>query len=84
MGKPVENPASLRHALGQARLGQKAQVARDARLALAQHFGDLADRQLAFRQKGEQPQAGRFGGGSETVEKVIEGRHGQIIMRIQI
>ncbi len=75
MGQAIKDPGPFRQALDQTALGQQLQMARDARLALPQRFGNFAHRELALGQQRNQPQARRFAGGAQTIEKLGEGEH---------
>ena len=82
IGEAEEHPAPLLAALGEAGLDQDPDVARDPRLALAEHLGELADRQLHRPQQGEDAQPRRIaqraedfgggGGGREHGDKDIK------------
>jgi hypothetical protein len=64
-----ERPASLTEALNQTGLGQKLEVTRDARLRLAQDFGQVGYGELGLGQQGKHAEprglAGRLEGGVE-------------------
>ena len=64
-----EHPAAFLAPLGEAGVGQDLDVARDARLALAEHLGELADRQLHRAQQREDAQPRRIGQRLEQVGK---------------
>ena len=72
MGAPVEHPAALAEALEQAGLGEQLEVARDARLALAEHLGELADGPLALAAEHQQAQAAGLGDGAQAGEQGVE------------
>ena len=59
-------------ALDEPRLGEKLQMARDARLRLAENSDEFADREFGLREKGEQAQARRFTGSFEPGEQAVE------------
>jgi len=72
LGQPEERPCSLAEALDQPGLGQQLQMARDARLRLAQDIGEVGNGQFGLGQKGKHAQArflaGRLEGGIEGIE----------------
>jgi hypothetical protein len=55
LAKPLQQP----------RVGQHLQMPRDARLALADDFADLADRQLTPGEQSQQPQSRGLSNGAE-------------------
>ncbi len=72
LGDSKENPCALAVALDKSGFGEKFQMARDARLRLAENGDELADRQFGFGEKGEQAQAGGFAGRRRGSENGIE------------
>ena len=70
LGPAVEHPAALAEAVEQAGLGQDLEVARDARLALAQHLDQLAHRPLALGADREQAQPRRVGSGPDPGQQM--------------
>ena len=68
VGQPEEGPGALAVALHEAGLDQKLQMARDARLRLAQDVGEVGDRQLALGQQGQDPQPRLLGGGPQDAQ----------------
>ncbi len=69
-------------ALDEARLRQQLQMARDARLRLAENGDEFGDRQLGFGEQGEKAQARRLAGSGQRVEHGVEGcvlRHGSLL-----
>ncbi len=87
--QPEERPGALAMPLGEARIDQQLQVARDARLRLAENADQLADRQLRFAEQAEQAQprdfAGRFEGAEQRFEREgggVEMRHKDMFMSI--
>jgi hypothetical protein len=60
LAEAEERPGTLAEALDQAGLGEKPQMARNARLRLAQDGGEVGDRQLGFAQEREDAQPRRF------------------------
>ena len=70
------DPAPLAEALDQAGLGQKLQVAADARLALAQDLGQVLDVELAGGEQHEDAQARRLGRGLERRHQLPAFREG--------
>lgn len=64
----MEHPGPFGRALDQPGLGEKPEVARNPGLALVHDLGDLADRQVAFGEQGQEPEPGRLGGGPEGNE----------------
>ena len=65
LAEPIERPAPLAEAIDQAGFGEQLQMARDARLRLAQDFGEVGDRQLGFGEQREHAQARAFAGGAQ-------------------
>lgn len=61
----VADPLALPHAAQQARVAQHLEMARYARLALADRCRELGDAPLAQGAQREQPQAGGFAGGAQ-------------------
>ena len=68
----VVDPVLLAEPLQQAAIVEQLQVSRHARLALAEHLGQLGHGELAVREDGEQPQPGRLGYGAEVGQEAIE------------
>src|SRR5690606_37296111 len=58
--QPVIGPGALCVAGNEASVGEELEVARDARLALAENLGEILDRMLALAQKRQQAQPGAF------------------------
>ena len=56
VGEAEEGPRALALALGEAGLDQQLEMARDARLRLAEDGDELADRQLGFAEQAEEAQ----------------------------
>ncbi len=71
-----EHPAAFLALFRQPRLAQDADMARDARLALAQHFRQFAHRQLHARQQAQQAQARRIVDRAQQLDKGRGGGHG--------
>ena len=71
IGERQEHPAALLAPLEHAGVGEDLEVARNARLALAEHLRQLADRQLHQPQQREDAQPRRIG---ERLESVGERR----------
>ena len=67
----IEHPASFLETLQKARLAKKAQMARNARLALAENVRELADRQLGLAQQQKQPQARGVARGLQHGQKLL-------------
>ena len=65
LAQPEERPRALAEALDQAGLGQQPQMARQARLRLAQNFGEVGDRQLGLGEQRQDAQARGFACGLE-------------------
>ncbi len=63
--EPEERPGAFAKALDQAGFGQQLEMARDARLRLAQNLGEVGDRQFGFGQQREDAQPRRLAGGLE-------------------
>ena len=72
MGKRQEDSAALLAPLEDCGIGKYLEVARDARLALAQDMGKLADRKLHNPQQRHDPKPRRVG---EGLESVCERKH---------
>ena len=72
LGQAEEGPGALAEALDQAGLGQQLEMARDARLRLAQDVGQVGDGQFGLGQQRQHAQprllAGRLEGRVEGVE----------------
>ena len=62
-----EHPAALAAALGKAGVAQYPDVARDARLALAEHLRDFAHRKLHRAEQAHDPEARGVGKGAEEL-----------------
>ena len=80
LGQTEEGPGALAEALDQPGLGQQLEVARDARLRLAQNVGEVGDGQFGLGQQRQNAQprvlAGGFQGRVEGVEaELIGSRH---------
>ena len=69
-GQPEEGPGALAETLDQAGFSQQLEVARDARLRLAQDIGEVGDGQLGLGKEGQHAQA-RFL--ARCLERRIEG-----------
>ena len=67
---PQEHPAPLAPPLDNPCLGEDADVARNARLALVEHRGQLADRQFHLAQQRDDPQARGVRKGAKNVEQL--------------
>ncbi|MBB6427665.1 hypothetical protein HDC35_003417 [Sphingopyxis sp. JAI128] len=67
---PQENPATFAPALDNSGLNQNANMARNARLTLIEHYRQFADRQLHFAQKRHDSQSRRVRQGSENVDQL--------------
>ena len=72
LGQPEERPGALAEALDQPGFGQQPQMARDARLRLAQDVGEVGDRQFGLGQKRQNAQARRLAGCLERAVEVLE------------
>ena len=75
LGKRQEHPASFLAALEHAGIGEDLEMARHARLALAEHLRELSDRQLHQPQQGHDAQPGRIGKRLESVGERKVGDH---------
>ena len=77
LGQPEEGPGALTEALDQPGLGQELEVARNARLRLAQNVGEVGNGQfgLAEQRQHAQPRflARRLEGGVEGIEAELGG-----------
>ena len=60
VGQAVERPGALALALGEARFDQQLEMARDARLRLAENGDQFAHRQFGFAEQPDQAQARHF------------------------
>ena len=69
IGRAVEHPGPLLEPLKQARFAEQLQMPADARLALAENLGQLADGQLRFYEQKEQAQPGRVSRRAQHAEK---------------
>ncbi len=69
----IEHPVGLAEAVEQPGLAQQFQVARHARLALAENVGQLAHGQLALGAQRQKPEPGRLGGGAQGGQKLFHG-----------
>ena len=82
LGQAEEGPGAFAEALDQAGLGQQLEMARDARLRLAQDVGEVGDGQLGLGEQRQDAQprllAGRLEGGIEGIE--TEAGRGQLIV----
>jgi hypothetical protein len=79
--KTEKDPGAFPVALDEARLGEKLQMAGDARLRLAQDRHELAHGELGFRQESQKPQARCFtgcGSGSKEGGKRQRLRHSDL------
>src|SRR5262249_27951539 len=65
LAQAKEGPGAFAEALDQTGLGQEPQMARDARLRLAQDVGELGDGQLGLRQERKDAQPCGLAGGLE-------------------
>ena len=78
LGQAEERPGALAEALDQAGFGQQLEMARDARLRLAQDLGEVGDRQLGLGQQRQDAQprglAGRLERGVEGIERQVGSR----------
>ena len=72
LGQPEERPGALAEALDQAGFGQQLEMARDARLRLAQDVGEVGDGQLGLGQQRQHAQARLLAGGLERRVEGIE------------
>ena len=70
---PEEGPGSFAVALDELRLDEKLQVARDARLRLAEDVGQIGHRQLALGEQRQDAQARLLGGGPQGAERLVQG-----------
>src|SRR5439155_26718809 len=61
----IEGPASFTEAVDETCLGQQLEMARDARLRLAQDLGEVGDRKVGFGEQRENAQARAFARGPE-------------------
>jgi hypothetical protein len=70
----VKNPVSFTESHQQTRIAQDFQVSRNSRLALRNHAGNFADRQLALRADSQQSEPGWFGGSFESGKQCRAGQ----------
>jgi hypothetical protein len=75
LAQAEEGPRALAKALDQPRLGEKPQMARNARLRLAQDGGEIRNGQLGLGQQREDAQPRGLGRG---LERLIDGVEGQV------
>jgi hypothetical protein len=68
----VEHPCPFRQALHQTGGREEFQVPGQGWLALVQHLCQLSDRQLAARQKGQNPGPGALSGGAQLLYERVE------------
>ncbi len=71
LAQAEEHPVAFLVAADQAGLRHQLQVAADARLALAQDLGQLADIGLAMGEEKQDPDPGRLGGGAQAGQQFI-------------
>ena len=78
LGEPEERPGAFAEALDQAGFDQQLEMARDARLRLAQDVGEVGDGQLGLGHQRQHAQprrlARRLEGGVEGVERQVGSR----------
>ena len=74
LAQAEERPRAFAEALDQAGLGQEPQMARQARLRLAQNLGEVGDRQLGLGDQRQDAQARRF---ARRLEHGGQGRKGE-------
>ena len=72
LGQPEEGPGALAEALDQPGLGQQLEMARDARLRLAQDVGQVGDGQFGLGQQRQHAQARLLAGGLEGGVEGVE------------
>ena len=76
LGQAEERPGALAEALDQPGFGQQLEMARNARLRLAQDVGEVGDGQLGLGQQRQHAQprllAGRLEGGVEGIEAELD------------
>ena len=65
LAEAIERPASLAIAIDEARFGEQLQMARDARLRLAQDLGEIGDRKFGFGEQREDAQARALARGAQ-------------------
>src|SRR5690606_9888080 len=68
-----EYPAALAEALEQAGVGEQLEMARDARLALPEHLGELGHGPLPLSADGEQAQTAGIRRGAQAGQEGVEG-----------
>ena len=78
LGEPEERPGALALPLGEPGVDQQLQMARDARLRLAEDADEFADRQLGLAEQAEQAQPRHFAGGLEGGEQGVEGERERV------
>ena len=74
--QPEERPGPFAAALDEAGLDEELEMARDARLRLAQDRHDLADRQLRLGEQRQKTQARLLSGGVQRRKRRVEGQFG--------
>ena len=72
LGKPEERPGPLALSLGQPGVDQQLEMARNARLRLAEDGDELAHRQLGLAEQAEQPQPRNLARRFQRVEQGVE------------
>ena len=65
LAEPIERPASLAEAIDQPGFGEQLEMARNARLRLAQDFREVRHRQLGLGEQREDAQARPLAGGAQ-------------------
>ena len=68
--RPIIGPGALGIAMHQPGIGEKLQMPRHARLALAENFGQVLDRLLAIGKQRQQPQPGDFPGRPQHLNQI--------------
>ena len=73
VGDAEEGPGSFAMPLDELRVDEKLQVARDARLRLAEDVGQIGHRQFALGEQRQDAQARLLGGGPQGAERLVQG-----------
>ena len=87
LAQAEERPGAFAEALDQAGLGQQLQMARDARLRLAQDVGEVGDGQLGLAEQRQDAQPRALAGGLESAVEGLEsqvGRGGHDVGRVPV
>src|SRR6185312_10323790 len=76
LAQTKERPGALAETLDEPRLGQQLEMARNARLRLAQDVGEVGYGEFGFRQQGDEPQPRVLAG---RLERRVEGIETELV-----